>query len=243
MAGPTSSNMDLRGPIPETTSFDGPQPLVMVIDDDPCTRQSLERLIGGKGWLPRTFTTAQEFLHNSSQSCAPNCVILELSLPDMSGLALQQVITPRMPETPIIFLASQGSVPASVRAMKAGAVEFFVKPTCDEVMISAVERAIALNRTSLAEKRATRDIEVSYGSLSPREREVMDLIVAGHLNKVVGFELGISEITVKAHRGQVMRKMRARSFADLVNMAIKIRAAIQAAVRPDDKVRTEAVMS
>lgn len=241
MAGSNLNTVDLRGYKSEISSFDSAQPMITIVDDDPCTRQSLQRLLGGRGWIPRTFTSAQEFLHHSSQSCAPNCLILELSLPDMSGLALQQVITPRMPETPIIFLAGQGNVPATVRAMKAGAVEFFVKPTCDEVMMSAVERAIALNLTSLAEKREIRDIEALYRSLSPREREVMDLVVAGHLNKVVGFELGISEITVKAHRGQVMRKMRARSFADLVNMAIKIRASIRANDYCDDGDRNEAI--
>lgn len=241
MAGSNLNTVDLRGYKSEISLFDSAQPMITIVDDDPRTRQSLQRLLGGRGWIPRTFTSAQEFLHHSSQSCAPNCLILELSLPDMSGLALQQVITPRMPETPIIFLAGQGSVPATVRAMKAGAVEFFVKPTCDEVMMSAVERAIALNLTSLAEKREIRDIEALYRSLSPREREVMDLVVDGHLNKVVGFELGISEITVKAHRGQVMRKMRARSFADLVNMAIKIRASIRANDYCDDGDRNEAI--
>ena len=226
MAGPSLSTVDLRKRQPELASFDDVEPSVAIVDDDPCTRRSLGKLIAGKGWHPLTFTSAEEFLHHSSQACAPNCLILELSLPDMSGLALQQLVAPRMSDTPIIFLAGQGTVPATVRAMKAGAVEFFTKPTCDEVMTSAVERAIALNRASLAKTRETRSIEVSYDSLSSREREVMDLVVSGKLNKVVGFQLGISEITVKAHRGQVMRKMRARSFADLVNMASKLRASV-----------------
>ena len=229
MAGLGLIAVDLREEDqPQLSSFDDVQPIVAIVDNDIGICQSLERLIGGRGWLPRTFTSGQEFLHHFSQSRAPNCLILELWLPDMSGLALQQVITSRMPETPVIFFAGRGSVPATVRAMKAGAVEFFTKPTCDEVIASAVEQAIALNRTSLAKGREARSIGVAYASLTPREREVMDLVVSGHLNKVAGLKLGISEITVKAHRGKVMRKMRARSFASLVNMASKIGAGVNA---------------
>ncbi|MGH6713863.1 MAG: response regulator transcription factor [Bradyrhizobium sp.] len=224
MSGLNLSTVDLRKVQPGLASFDDAEPLVAIVDDDACARRSLGELIVGKGWHPLTFASAEEFLDHTSHASAPNCLILELNLPEMGGLALQQLIAPRMADTPIIFLAGQGTVSASVRAMKAGAVEFFTKPTCDEVMTSAIERAIALNRTSLVKSRETRSIEVSYASLSLREREVMDLVVSGHLNKVVGFQLGISEITVKAHRGQVMRKMRARSFADLVNMASKLRA-------------------
>jgi FixJ family two-component response regulator len=192
-------------------------PTVFVVDDDVSVRESLELLIRCAGWQPETFASAEEFLARP-RLLAPSCLILDVSLPDLNGLDLQKRIGADRVDMPIIFITGHGDVPMTVQAMEAGAVEFLTKPFGDEVLLSAIRHAIERSHTALdheAEMRALRDC---YDSLSHREREVMALVVSGLLNKQVGSELGISEITVKAHRGSVMRKMKADSLADLVNM-------------------------
>ena len=199
-------------------------PIVFVVDDDVSVRKSLELLIDSAGWKPETFASAQEFL-SSPRVLAPSCLVLDVSLPDLNGLELQKRIAGDRSDMPIIFISGYGDVPMTVQAMKAGAVEFLTKPFGDDVLLSAIRHAIERSHTALddeAERRALRD---RHASLSRREREVMALVVSGLLNKQVGFELGISEITVKAHRGKVMRKMKAGSLADLVNMAARLRLA------------------
>jgi FixJ family two-component response regulator len=199
-------------------------PIVFVVDDDISVRESLDLLIRNAGWQPETFASAQEFLARP-RVLAPSCLILDVTLPDLNGLDLQKRVAVDRADMPIIFITGYGDVPMTVQAMKAGAVEFLTKPFGDDVLLSAIRHAIERSRTALdhaAEIRALRD---RHASLSRREREVMALVVSGLLNKQVGGELGISEITVKAHRGKVMRKMKAGSLADLVNMAARLRPA------------------
>jgi FixJ family two-component response regulator len=195
---------------------------VFVVDDDVSVRESLELLIRGEGWQPETFASAQEFLARP-RALAPSCMILDVSLPDLNGLELQKHIGVQRIEMPIIFITGHGDVPMTVQAMKAGAVEFLTKPFSHDVLLNAIRGALERSRAALdheAEMRAVRD---SYASLTSREREVMALVVSGLLNKQVGAELGISEITVKAHRGNMMRKMKADSLAALVNMDAALR--------------------
>jgi FixJ family two-component response regulator len=192
-------------------------PVVFVVDDDVSVRESVKALIETAGWRTKTFATAVEFL-NSWRDTRPGCLVLDVSLPGLSGLDLQQRLGGRR-DLPIIFITGYGDIPMSVQAMKAGAVEFLTKPFSDDVLISAIGRAIESSSTALARKSEREQLERAYASLSPRERQVMMRVVAGRMNKQVGSELGISEITVKAHRGQVMRKMSADSLADLVRMA------------------------
>ena len=191
---------------------------VFVVDDDISVRESLELLIKSAGWRVRLFATAQEFLSHPRAS-VPSCLVLDVSLPGLNGLELQERIARDRSELPIVFITAHGDIPMSVRAMKAGAIEFLTKPFNADKLLSAIRGAI--ERSSAALQRATdmQALQDSYASLSRREREVMGLVVAGRLNKQVGGELGISEITVKAHRGRVMRKMKAGSVADLVKMA------------------------
>jgi FixJ family two-component response regulator len=199
-------------------------PTVFVVDDDVSVRESLELLIQSAGWQPEIFASAQEFL-SRPPVLGPSCLVLDVTLPDLNGLDLQQRVAADRIDMPIIFITGYGDVPMTVRAMKAGAVEFLTKPFGDEVLLSAIRNAIERSHTALdheAEMRALRD---RYASLSRREGEVMALVVSGLLNKQVGFELGISEITVKAHRGNVMRKMKAGSLAHLVNMSARLRLA------------------
>jgi FixJ family two-component response regulator len=199
-------------------------PIVFVVDDDVSVRESLELLIRCEGWQPETFASAQEFLARP-RVLAPSCMILDLSLPGLNGLELQKRIGVDRIEMPIIFITGHGDVPTTVQAMKAGAVEFLTKPFSDDVLLNAIRDALERSRAALdheAEMWAVRD---RYASLTSREREVMALVVSGLLNKQVGAELGISEITVKAHRGNVMRKMKADSLAALVNMAATLRLA------------------
>jgi FixJ family two-component response regulator len=194
------------------------KPIVFVVDDDVSVRESLELLIDNAGWQPKTFASAQEFL-NSPRAIVPSCLLLDISLPGLNGLELQKRVAVERTDMPIIFITGYGDVPKTVQAMKAGAVEFLTKPFNDEVLLTAVRQALERSRLALVEAAEMQKLRNRYASLTPREREVMALVVSGLLNKQVGGELGISEITVKAHRGQVMHKMKANSVADLVKMA------------------------
>ncbi|HUB15056.1 MAG TPA: response regulator [Acetobacteraceae bacterium] len=196
-------------------------PVVYVVDDDISVRESLELMIMNAGWQPRTFASAEEFLSHP-RILAPSCLILDVNLPDLNGLDLQQRIATDRADMPIIFLTGYVDVPMTVRAMKAGATEFLTKPFSDDVLLGAIRRAIERSEASLDEAAKLQALQDRYASLSSREREVMALVVSGLLNKQVGGQLGISEITVKAHRGQVMRKMQAGSFADLVHMSARL---------------------
>ena len=195
-------------------------PIVFVVDDDISVRESLEWLIRYAGWQPETFASAHAFLARPRVR-VPSCLILDVALPDLNGLDVQQRLGDRT-EMPIIFITGYGDVPMTVQAMKAGAVEFLTKPFDDDVLLSAIRHATERSQTALGHEAELRALRDDYASLSRREREVMALVVAGLLNKQVGWELGISEITVKAHRGKMMRKMQADSLAVLVTMAAKL---------------------
>jgi FixJ family two-component response regulator len=192
-------------------------PIVFVVDDDISVRESLELLIQVSGWQPETFVSAQEFLARP-RTLVPSCLVLDLALPDLNGLEVQKRVAVDRPEIPIIFMTGYGDVPTSVQAMKAGASEFLTKPVSDDALLTAIRQALEHSRRTLEQMARLEALRESYASLTPREREVMVLVVSGLLNKQVGGELGISEITVKAHRGQVMRKMKADSLPALVNM-------------------------
>jgi len=196
-------------------------PIVFVVDDDISVRESLELMIRYAGWQPETFASAEEFLARP-RILAPSCLVLDVSLPDLNGLDLQKRVVDRI-DMPIIFITGYGDVPMTVQAMKAGAVEFLTKPFSDDVLLNAIRQAIKRSHAVLDHEAEIRALQGCYRSLTPREREVMALVVSGLLNKQVGGELGISEITVKAHRGMVMRKMNANSLADLVKMAARLR--------------------
>jgi FixJ family two-component response regulator len=196
-------------------------PVVFVVDDDISVRESLELLIRSEGFHPEPFSSAKDFLARP-RVVVPNCLILDVNLPDLNGFDLQRLVSVERPEMPIIFVTGYGDVPMTVKAMKAGAVEFLTKPLGGDVLMTAVRNALERSRAARLNEMETQALRERHALLSPREVEVMALVVAGLLNKQVGFELGISEITVKAHRGQVMRKMAASSLPDLVNMAARL---------------------
>jgi FixJ family two-component response regulator len=191
--------------------------VVFVVDDDVSVRESLELLILSAGWRPETFASAEDFLARSRID-GPSCLVLDVSLPDLNGLDLQKRIIDRA-DMPIIFITGYGDVPTTVQAMKAGALEFLTKPFGDDVLLDAIRRAIECSWDSRAHAAALRALRDCHAALTPRQREIMALVVSGLLNKQIAAELGISEITVKAHRGQVMRKMQVDSLPDLVRAA------------------------
>jgi FixJ family two-component response regulator len=196
-------------------------PVVFVVDDDVSIRESLELLIHSAGWHPEMFASAAAFLARP-RVAVPCCLVLDVSLPDLNGLELQQRIADDLLDMPIIFITGHGDIPMTVRAMKAGAVEFLTKPFTDDALLTAIDHAIEQSRTTLGDAADVRELRERYASLSRREQEVMALVISGLLNKQVGAQLHISEITVKAHRGKVMRKMHADSVADLVRMSARL---------------------
>jgi FixJ family two-component response regulator len=199
-------------------------PIVFVVDDDISVRESLELLIRCEGWRPETFASGQEFL-TRPPAFVPSCLVLDFSLPGLNGLELQKRVAVERTDMPIIFITGYRDVPMTVQAMKAGAVEFLTKPFGEDALLSAIRAALERSRVALSREAKMRVLHDRYASLSHRERQVMVLVVSGLLNKQIGGELGISEITVKAHRGKVMHKMKADSLADLVRMAANLRPA------------------
>jgi FixJ family two-component response regulator len=212
MSSPGEARNESRAPVISRDT-----PVIFVVDDDVSVRESLELLILCAGWQPEMFESAEEFLERS-RADAPSCLVLDVTLPNLNGLDLQKRIIDRT-DMPIIFITGYGDVPTTVQAMKAGAVEFLTKPFGDDVLLNAISQAIERSRTALAHEAELRALQDCHASLTPRERETMALVVSGLLNKQIAAKLGISEITVKAHRGRVMRKMQVASFAELVRVA------------------------
>jgi FixJ family two-component response regulator len=198
-----------------------PTPIVFVVDDDLSIRESLELLVRCEGWQPELFASAAEFL-TRERTAVPNCLVLDVSMPGLSGLELQRLLAGERPDTPIIFITGHGDIRTTVQAMKAGAIEFLTKPIPNDDLLAAIRNAIERSRVALQAAESMAELRAGYASLSQREREVLALVVSGLLNKQVAAQLGISEITVKAHRGSLMRKMKAESLPDLVNIAAKL---------------------
>src|SRR6267143_1125235 len=207
--------------VPRSSAIADATPIVFVVDDDISVRESLESLIRCAGWQPETFASAEEFIAHP-RPFVPSCLVLDVSLPDLNGLDLQKRVAADRSDMPIIFITGYGDVPMTVQAMKAGAVEFLTKPFGDNVLLSAIRHALDRSHSALGREAEMQVLRDCYALLTRREGEVMALVVSGLLNKQVGGELGISEITVKAHRGQVMQKMKAASFADLVKKAARL---------------------
>src|SRR5580765_1669052 len=202
-------------PSPELT------PIVFIVDDDISVRESLELLMSTVGLQPEAFASAEEFLARP-QPHTPCCLVLDVSLPNLNGLDLQKLLATDRYDMPIIFITVHGDVPMTVQAMKAGAVEFLTKPIDDDALLTAIGHSIERSRAALGDAQEIQELRDRYDLLTPRERDVMELVVSGLLNKQVGLKLGISEITVKAHRGKVMEKMKADSLADMVKMAVRL---------------------
>ena len=205
--------------------------IVFVVDSDPSVRESLELLVRAAGWRAETFASAQEFLARP-RSVVPSCLILDTTLPDLDGLELQERIASERTDMPIIFLTGHADIAMTVRAMKRGALEFLIKPFDAEALLIGIQQALKRSQAALGRENQLHALRMGYGLLTQREREVMTLVVSGLPNKQVGGELGISEITVKAHRGNVMRKMKANSLANLVNMAARLRVTRSMATSP-----------
>jgi FixJ family two-component response regulator len=208
--------------MPEATA------MVFVVEDDPSVREALAGLIRSAGWNVEVFVSAHEFLARPKAN-APSCLVLDVGLPGLSGLDLQERMAELHSDIPIVFITGHGDIPMSVRAMKAGAVEFLTKPFVDRDLLDGIHLAIDRARAARSEEAELRELRECYASLTPRERQVMELVIAGRLNKQVAAELGTSEITIKVHRGRVMTKMRATSLPDLVNRAAKLK------LRPAEK--------
>jgi len=214
-----------KAPERSKSSSNAAAPVVFIVDDDISVRESLELLIRSQGWQAETFESAKEFL-DRPRVLVPSCLVLDVSLPGLNGLELQKRVAAERTEMPIIFITGHGNVPMSVEAMKAGAIEFLTKPFSKDVLLSAIRSALHRSGTALGEKAEMQILAERYASLTPREREVMTLVISGLLNKQVGGELGIHENTVKYHRAQTMQKMKAGSLPDLVRMAGKLGLAV-----------------
>lgn len=197
-------------------------PVVFIVEDDELMRESINSLIRSAGWKAQTFGSALDFL-SYPRADGPNCLVLDINLPESSGLDLQKRVAGERTEMPIIFITGSGDVPMAVRAMKAGAIEFLIKPFGDDVLLEAIQQAIVSSRATIDAAAEMRVLQGRFASLNAREREVMTLVITGLLNKQVAGELGLSEITIKTYRGRAMKKMKARSFAELVNMAASLR--------------------